>query len=704
MGYHESRPYFKQGIGEDRICFSGGRLALDLARHGGITRINYYGSQRFADATYFRADPLSAWASLYRPVLRFDGLRRYVLEFNDTVIYPNGYISKCSFEGVNFRHEMWLDNEEMVFLLKVVSGFPVDNLEFQLINTDVCTRLEKGTRTWRQLDGSVPLFEITDHYSNEAVAAEKQAGYLTLAQRGDAYVPQMQTAISHFAIAGSEVVEWTETPRVFRKYYASMRVEKDEACYILGFGHKGPEELRTRLVSRVKQRGQGIAVPTYDNPVIKFPDAAIASFLMNSGDILDSLKIKDMPGGMRAADSGYWIWGWDSMVYADALGFLNQTGYIVDMLDFYQRTADELRGVFHEMTIDGRPYLSMAYPPQCLYVVMLYWAYVFGGDKCVLREYLPFAREIIRRAGQDEVKDSGLISGVALYPDHPEDLEQDGNDISSFNNSIYYQALRAISGMLAEVGDTEAAAGYDRMAEKTSAAFDQLYDQERHYFYDSISSTDFSPRLHYPVYAVMYVTPFADELLKGKKSDVAAFMTREFSSRQGCRILPLWDSRYMYDGNQLGMYMPVTERFFREMHYYIDPPGAVAKFHNDIRWNWLKLTLPEALSCEYENHGITPDNPGRKQSFTLKSWVSGFYRFSAGMTFSIAGIHFGDFSESSLEVNNLKVRNAVISVTMRGGGAVESLMLNGRKLESKCFIPFSELQGNCQIIVIRNGK
>lgn len=95
-------------------------------------------------------------------------------------------------------------------------------------------------------------------------------------------------------------------------------------------------------------------------------------------------------------------------------------------------------------------------------------------------------------------------------------------------------------------------------------------------------------------------------------------MVKKFSTRHGCRILPLDDSAFLRDGNQLGMYMPSTERFYRVMCHAINPDWNLEKFKSDLIENWELLTLPEALTCEYENHGITPDNPGRKQFFTLK--------------------------------------------------------------------------------------
>ncbi len=703
MEYRNNRPFVPHGLEVDRVCFSGGRLAADIARHGGITNIKYFGGQRLGDVNFFQADMISAWALLFRPMILIDGIRRYALEFRDTTFYPAGYISHCEFEDVKLRHEMWLANEELIFRLNILSNPGKLRLEFQLINTDICTRIDKPTRSWKRLDYDIPFFEITDHYPDDVVAAEKKAGYLTLAQRGDNYVPQVQTAVTHFAVSGSGNIELTETPRIFRKHYYSLPITGTESFFILGFGHKGAAELKERLDTLCATEEKAFAIPTSASPKVSLDKTTVNSFLMNAGDILDSIKVKDIKGGMRAADSGYWIWGWDSMVFAEALGFLNQSGYLVEMLEFYRRTADPVKGIFHEMTTDERPHLSMAYPAQCLYAVMLYWAYVFDGDRKILKEYMPFAMTILERASAMEVGGSGLISGVSLYPDHPEDLEQDGHDLSVFNNSIYYQALRVMEVLACENGDIDTGKKYADKAERARKAFANFYDHERHYFYDSLSSADFTPRKHYPVYAILHVTRYAADLAGDQVNQIAAFMDENFSAKQGARILPLSDSRYIYDGNQLGMYMPATERFYREMQSHLHPEDAIAKFYSDIEWNWARLTLPEALTCEYENHGLTPDNPGRKQSFTIKSWVSTFYGLAAGIRISPEGLHFQSTPASGISIEGLLIRGHRINFVLTGGkGKIRSLHLNGREIVPADFIGFYELDEVNDIALEKN--
>ncbi len=689
------RPGFADGIGVERISFSGGRLAADLVRHGGLTRIIYYGNQRGGDAEFFHAEAISAWQELFRPVVRLGG-KRYALEFHDTTIYPTGYTSYCESAGIRVRHELIVANQELCFNLEVLSGNPA-GLEFELINTDICTRRDKPTRCWDKVENAFPLWRVTDRYPEAEVAAEQKSGYLTLAQRGDRFVAPAPHSETHFGIIGTSEIAFRETPWIFRKHYYAQKLNGNRASFILGFGHAGEAE----LVERLKHAPSCFSFPDGANsPRFRSGDPVLDSFMDNAPDILDSFAVKDLPGAYRAADSGYWVWGWDGMVWAEAFGLLNRTGAMFDVLDFYRRTADPESGIFHEMHPDQRPYKSMAFPAQCLYAVLLYQAFIYSGDEAKTREYLPFAEEIVRRAGLLEVEQSGLIRGVALYPDHPEDLDQDGDDLSVFNNGIYYQALRALEELNRKLGMQTA--NYQSLAERTRNNFDRFFDAETGCFYDSLSAKDFSPRRHYPVYALLYVTPFAGELLTGKLPAAAHAAKEHFAMRQGCRILSWKDTAYMLDGNQLGMYMPSTERYYRELCHFLDPAANRAKFRADLGWNWKKLTLPEALTCEYENHGFTPDNPGRKQFFTLKPWASNAYRFLLGIECTLDGIAFGDSAEPGSTTENLRWRGKTLAIRNTGGaGPVTRLTLNGTEQTNLEMIRWEQLANDNNITVER---
>ena len=188
------------------------------------------------------------------------------------------------------------------------------------------------------------------------------------------------------------------------------------------------------------------------------------------------------------------------------------------------------------------------------------------------------------------------------------------------------------------------------------------------------------------------MTPFAADLVADNAAAVAKFMRENFPVRHGLRILPKWDSRHMYDGSQLGMYMPIIENFHREMmKMECDSESLSAMFAN-IEWFWNQLCIPEALTCEYENHGITVDNPGRKQLFCAKAWLSMFYHVAAGVNIALDGLSFSPSDGGEISIRNLSCRGRTIDIATTGHGwKIGSLSLNGRSVPAPFKIPFSAL-------------
>lgn len=715
MQFKQNVPYLAKGLAVSQISFSGGRVAASIANHGGLTHLNYYGAQRFGDVAYYRTEPISAWAQLFRPFVSVDGTL-YLLEFAQTCIYPRGYTSVCTVGGVRFAHGLWLLNDALIYTVDVQDNPAGAKVGAMLMQTDPGTRIDKPTRRWEHFAWdaarSEALASATDSYPEEQIRRERERGHATLAQRGTSFEPEVASATTWIGITATVPLRYRETPALFRKYYFGTEGLPAGTCLVVAFGHQGEEALRRRLAELRANAGAEVAAAQAQYRArlagqarIAHPNKTVQSLLANVAPVLDSLKVADWPGGMRAADSGYWIWGWDSMVHAEAHGFANDTGFMRDMLAFYRRTADPELGILHAQKIDGRPHLSMAFPAQCLYAVLLYHSYLFTGDAELLAEYLPFAHWILAQAAKAESGDSGLIKGVSLYPDQPEDLEQDGNDLSVFNNGIYYQALRAMSELAAAAGNTTAAAQYARQAARTAKGFQHFYDPEKGYYYDSLAARDFAPRRHYPLYAILWVTPFAAELLGEHRAKIAAFMAQHFPARHGLRLFPTWDSRFMYDGSQLGMYMPVVENFHRELQKAARNGQDIEAMFANMEWFWGQICIPEALPCEYANHGITVDNPGRKQAFCAKAWLTMFYHVGAGLNLGLDGLSFSPCDGGDYRIANLCLRGKRIDIAITGRGwEIAGLTLNGRPVPPPFRIGFAELAARNRIEIRRGGK
>ena len=665
--FQNSLPCAEHGFGLDFNHYVSGRIAADVVSHGGISALYYVGKQGYRRAGILSGSQESAFAKVGRIQIIIDG-RNYYPEFHHTFHYPFGYRSECELEGVHLRHELLLEENTLFQIIRVLDNPERKSIRARaLLHGHVLNRLpDRNAENWTiQPDGSMQM-QIHD-----------PSGSVRL--RFLCSVP-CRTDSRHEPF----------------KYYMEATTPGELFAFAFQFDsteHPDFASAAARIDLWEKEFREGVRFFT--------GNAAVDSALNNVVSSLKSLMVKDRPGAIRASQS-YWIWGWDSMVWAEAFPQLNRLEQMAGVLDFYCRTASPQSGIFHEMHPDLRAYKSMAFAPQCLYAVMLYQYLVYSGRTEVAGRYLRFAEEIVSRAGEFEVAGSGLLRGVSLYPDHPEDLDQDGDDISVFNNSIYYQALRSLEELERAFENPEKSMFYRTLAERTRRGFERFYDPQAGYFCDSLSARDFSMRRHYPVYAILFVTEFADELLENKRSAVAEFMNEHFSTRQGARILPLDDPAFLRDGNQLGMYMPSTERFYRVMSHAMDPVRNLEKWKNDIICNWKLLTLPEALTCEYENHGITPDNPGRKQFFTLKPWVGNWFLFALGIHCDLDGIVFASFADAGTEVSGLHWRGKTLCIRNCGSsGKVSSIRINGKAAAGTDRVLWSELPALSEIVVLR---
>jgi hypothetical protein len=81
---------------------------------------------------------------------------------------------------------------------------------------------------------------------------------------------------------------------------------------------------------------------------------------------------------------------------------------------------------------------------------MLHNYFAATGDEETLKRNLPFARNIIKSTVDAQCEQNSLSKGLGFYPDFPQLLGQADDNLSLINNSLYYQALRAIEEMTNE--------------------------------------------------------------------------------------------------------------------------------------------------------------------------------------------------------------------------------------------------------------
>jgi hypothetical protein len=638
--YRDNCPCSEQGFGLPLTHYVSGRVSAAVAGHGGLCGLRYYGRQPHGKSLMLQASEVAAFSKLGRVQALIDG-QAYYLEFTNTRHYPFGYESECRLADVKLRHELILDQDTVFQRLTVL-----ENPQ----GRDVRARLLLHGHLWQQAPGrSVGHWEIIP-----------ETGTLTtrvVDQNEDG------SSVETTLVIGANAPCAASSRHGNFKHYVETTSASDEIIFHIAFNPEAESDFGGARLDAVKANfarmlETGLRFET-GNPTLD-------SALNNVAPTVANLVIQDCPGAIRASQS-YWVWGWDSMVHAEALIWSGQADLVRDMLDFYHESADPKLGVAHALYSDLTLSHSMAFSAQCLYVVMLYNYVAATGDRAPLERHLDFARMILDKAGEAIAPGCNLSTGIGFYPDFPQLLEHQPHDLSLINNSLYYQALAAMS----ELEDAPAA-----LLEKTGkvkADMERiLWDDEAGYWIDSASGDDLAPRRYYPLFGQLYVSPFGTDPHAESDERIAQFMRKKFPFPNGLYMYPQDNAAFMADGNQLGAYYPSVDRYYWNMMNRTGCAEVTAHFEQIVTGFWKEHSYPEGLTHETVNDDPATDNPGCKQAFAAKGWCCDALELHLGLKVDLQGLTFNPLPDSRpFRVRNLTFRGKKLDVERVNGRMAE---------------------------------
>ena len=679
VDFSQARPVAARGVPFRRLKFMSGRLTVDLAPHGGLTALYGYVGNCFG-TELFRADPTSSFGKLFRFQLRIDGTPYYP-ELQDTELFAEGFVSHCRAAGVAFDYELRVLDDAVIQRYQVT-----DNPE----NRTVSGRLLFHRHT--AVDADAWNWRSSAADRGEMLAADRD-GCCAVVIGGDR-APTIRSCNRGFELI------FEAAPAADGAFFTVVAAEPEAAA-------ARARQLRQTVHAECDALQRRIEERYAAQPVFHLDDPVLESAIRNAVPSVAALAVQDTPGAIRASQN-YWVWGWDSMVHADALCYANAPELVYQMLEFYRRKADPERGIAHAFGVNFEADLFMAYNAQSIYITMLYNYLAATGNWEQVRGCYDFARELLNRIEPTLDPETGLGIGLSLFPDFPKLLEETGeDDLSSFNNSLYYQALRALSLLADHYGDSELAACCAERAQRVAENFRRyLFDPEQGYWFDSFGIRNRSvTRKHYPVYAILWVTPFARELCAGVETAAARFANRNFPYDCGLYMLPKWDPGFMADGNQLGAYYPPVDRLYWNLRVMTGDRRAWKFFRQVVTRYWRELTYPEGNTHESGNPEPTLDNPGCRQAFTAKSWYCDFLTLALGLSMDHCGLTFdAEPPLSGLIAERLVLRGKTIAVEVRGSGRLCGLRLNGRKLPGRTKIAWEELAADNRIELLLSSQ
>lgn len=677
-------PYASRGFGVLRNQYVNGRISCYVNRNGQIGRLSFHGGQGISSHEIFTTDENGVFAKFFRVQALVDETP-YRLTFEKTTHHPYGYTSECEVGGVRLSHEFVLDDNVILQRIRVLSNPYGKKVRTRAVMTSFAWKARPG-RTHGDFQLEADKGRLTAEFRDVPATSEGGATGaavtipVSMGLYGQPAVYPLQDGRYLKGDKKKDAAFWKFQQK--RKFYVESKDAGDEFVHYLVFAERPGEDLSGARIDRVYARFAAIREAS-----AKFEtgDRATDSALSCVVPVMAAHEAA-RPGAYRASPA-YWTWGWDAMVHADSFAVGGQPDGIRRMLDFLRETAHPEGGIMHAYNHDfvGTVKERLAPPTQPFYAMLLLNYYDLTGDKATRDRCLPLARLVVDRALALRRPGEALVRWYDMFPDNPFCLGQTINDFSSFDNSIFYQGVRALAELTGEKR-------YFDEAERIRAEFERLlWDDEAGFFYNwADGDTKKGVPIH-QAFGVLYISPWAFDLKGGEVARIASFMKNSFLANYGIRNLSLDSPAFMQDGTQQGEYFPVTERYYWNVMNRARDVASLQDFRRIHGAYWKILTYPEGQTLEVANADpldYYEDTPGMKQIFTAKAWLASALELWLGLEIRSEGLRFRPMNDGlPFAVRDLAVRGRRLNVTMTGSGSRATMTFNGKACDG--LVPYA---------------
>ncbi len=691
LRFADATPMAPRGLGNlVRDHFSNGRVFATVGWHGGLVDVSYWGRQHLAAGGFFKGGLESAWTKLFRPCLGL-GSKRYYLPLAETRLFPFGHSGRSRVIGVDVAQELLLLPDAVVQRFTVLRNPKKLPVFTEMFHQEGIVAVQQAHRAWQPFE--------SDAASNAMIASctdENPLEYRgddSLSQRGlGLVVKDAPRATTWIGIGCDAPMRTRRSANGFKLYFTSAPTPasrtKSLSFFVVFASSREELVLRLGRLSKHVNRECDELIAGYEGRLASRPRVDVGDPVLNSAfaqcpEIIHAMKVHDRPGAARASQAGGFVWGWDGMMPMVPCTWANEPEYTAAILRFFHQHRHDGIGLPLQFTTAFEPRLKEPFPAQAQFIAGLYQYVATTGDLTVAREVMPTCRFILDRCRERVVGGTGLVAGNALWPDFPEAMDEDGRDISSLNNSLFYQGLRSMEHLAAALGDAPLAVECRDWAARLRASFvKHLYDADQGTFISSCSAVDLKPRNHHCGQAIFWLTPFARELVAHAPGRIAAFMATHLRSAKCLLTLPQWDAAWMADGNQLGSSFPPADLAYLNLYKLIGDDAGLCAWLGDVDWFWRYHTVPEAFTPEAENEdAFGPDNHGGKQLQAVSTWYSCLFSGVAGLDVDHEGITVTPCGGMPVDIRGLRLRGTSIDLRISGRGShIRSMRLDGKLL------------------------
>ncbi len=697
--------YCETGIPEIPRWFADNRLAFSMDDLG-ITQVDYYSTLKGQGLPTLFLRQL--WDG-FRYFLECDN-KTYKPEYRNSSIWPFGIESQWTFQGAIIRHRVMAINGSIVIQVTVPENIP-DNTRFKMEFFEAFA-LTKGSRDdLRFSDGGV-LRKMDDWKFSES-SNTLEGGFLFTTPKENEKTAHKNCVIgADFPIEHSvreiNVKHMLKSPllEAGKTYSFCISIGEEDALTV-DKNHVLTKSLG-ELIHRQFERYEKVAA---NSPSLQSPYPELNNFISLAPMYHEALKIIDMPGAMRAKTSNYWVWGWDGMTSNYATAYWGDVEHMKSMLEFYETTADSVKGIGHAFNYDMSVASISALPAQGMYVSLLQLYYANTKDIRTLRKHYPFAKTIFNRIAKSEVAATGFCSGSSLFPDFPEAMKETGDDLSGFNNTVFYCAARSMEWMAAMTGDKEQQRNAGDIIRRFEAHFTSLFfNPGKQFIVSSIDSKTLQQRDSYSASAIRWENNYCADITDSINGDCLEFFKKNAVTPMGIREIPLWNSSYDMDANQLHCWWPVTGEYFMRVVNAYDQKQLVEQW---IKWvsYWTKhLTVPEGISYYIETDEPEFDRwtsqKGTWQAYSMRGWYQAALHGVVGVGTDVGGITFYPYSGEELTLAGLNYLGKKFDIEMKGTGRfIESIQIDGTVIRGSNKLPADlySTKARVKVIVTRTG-
>jgi len=681
----------EKGVPQAPRWFADSRLAFSFDE-AGIAQVDYYNpTQGNGLPTLFLRQ---LWDG-FRYFLEQDG-KTFKPDYLNSKIWPFGIESEWNFGGAILKHRVMAIDQSIVIQIVVPDKEPA-NLRFKMEFFESFA-VDKGNAddlrfsTW----GNPRKWDQWKYSTGSNIL---QGGFITTPKTQQDKL--VQKPFQTLCMIGSDFqMEHSVRPINAKHILKSPLLEAGKTySFCISFGKEQIQlsaknkKLVGSLSQSIQQQFERYKKVAANSPVLKSPYTDLNNFISLAPMYHEALKITDHPGAMRAKTSNYWVWGWDGMTSNYATAYWGDVVHIKEMLHFYETTADSLKGIGHAFAYDMSPSSISALPSQGMYVSLLQLYFANTGDMQCLKEKYPFAKTIFNRIAMSEVAGTGFCTGSSLFPDFPEAMSETGNDISGFNNTIFYCAARSMESLAALTGDKlqqkKALAIVRRFEHNFLPLF---FNHQKEFPVSSIDSKTLEQRDSYNTNSIRWENNYCADITDSINMASLGFFKENAVTPMGLREIPLWNKSYDLDANQLHCWWPATGEYFMRIINGNDQKPLVEQW---IKWvsYWTKnLTCPEGISYYVETDEPEFDRwtsqKGTWQGYSMRGWYQAALHGVVGVGTDAGGITFYPYSGEEMSLCGLNFQNKKFDIEMKGCGRyIESIEVDGIIIKGTSKLP-----------------